>query len=61
MTKKDLFKRVQSWTNKYSVVFDNQCRLTDNSNSKTIFQCDTGSVSEILEACYPVLRCGRIA
>jgi hypothetical protein len=61
MTQQDPFKQVQSWTNKYLVVSGKPCRLTDNSTSKTLFQCDTGSASEVLDAGYSFLRCGRIA
>jgi hypothetical protein len=61
MTQQDPFKQVQAWTTQYVVVSGKLCRLTDNSTSKTLFQCDTGSVSEVLEAGYPFLRCGRVA
>jgi hypothetical protein len=61
MTQKDPFKQVQSWTTQHLVVSGKPCRLTGNYPSKIIFQCDTGPVSEVLEACYPFLRCRRDA
>jgi hypothetical protein len=60
MTQQDPFKPVQAWTNTYLVVSGKPCRLIDNSTSKTLFQCDTDSVSEVLETRYPFLRFGRI-
>jgi hypothetical protein len=61
MTQQDPFKQVQPWTNKYLVVPGKPCRLIDNSTSQTLFQCDTGSAPEVLEAGYSFLRCGRRA
>jgi hypothetical protein len=61
MNQQDPFKQVQAWTTKLLVVSGKLCRLTDNSTSKTLCQCDTGSVSEVLETGYPFLRCGRVA
>jgi hypothetical protein len=51
MTQQDPFKPVQAWINQYVVVSGKPCRLTDNSTFKTLFQCDTGSVSEVLRTC----------
>jgi hypothetical protein len=61
MTQQDPFKPVQAWTNTSLVVSGKPCRLIDNSIFQTLFQCDTGSVSEVLEACYPFLRYRRDA
>jgi hypothetical protein len=61
MNQQDPFKPVQSWTTQYVVVPGKPCRLTDNSTAKTLCQCDTGSVSEVLDAYYPLLRYRRDA
>jgi hypothetical protein len=61
MTQQDPFKPVQAWTNTSLVVSGKPCRLIDNSTAKTLFQCDAGSVSEVLETGYPFLRCRRRA
>jgi hypothetical protein len=61
MNQQDPFKPVQSWTIQHLVVPGKPCRLTDNSTSKTLFQCDTGSAPKVRDAGYPVLCSGRIA
>jgi len=61
MNQQDQSKLVQSWTDNHLVVSGNQCRLTDNSTHKNIFQFYASLVSEAFDKRSPFLRFGRVS